>query len=290
LSRSSVVFALVVSIVTLYFFSPGFTRTATLSNLLRRPAPSASQVVAYNSTMSLHDLKFLTLPAGSKHTATVFIMHGLGDSGNGWMPVARMLAQEPSLKHIKWILPHAPRQPCTMNFGMVMPSWYDIYTLAEKEYENRKEDEEGLLKSRDSIRQLINKEIEAGIPSERIIVGGFSQGAVMSLMLGLTSEIKFAGMAILSGYIPLPKTIKQLAGPHANSLPVFWGHGSVDPLIPMTVARKSLAVLEQEFGLKQVTAPATGGVQFHLYEGMPHSADPEEIQHLGEWLEKIIPQ
>ncbi|QRV87569.1 carbohydrate esterase family 1 protein [Ceratobasidium sp. AG-Ba] len=107
-------------------------------------------------------LKFITLPARTTHTATIIFSHGLGDTGEGWRPVAHMLGSQ--LPHVKWILPHAVEMPVTVNGGMLMPAWFDIFSLGKSD---DREDEEGILRSSAAINQLIKVENDAGIPNER---------------------------------------------------------------------------------------------------------------------------
>jgi len=143
--------------------------------------------------------------SSQNHTATVIFLHGLGDSGDGWAPVGTQLASK--FPYVKFIFPHAPAQPVTLNMGMVMPSWYDIVSLGDV---NSKQDEEGLLKSAQIVNDFVQAEIDAGIPTKRIILGGFSQGCVVSLLTMLCSEHIFGGLVGLSGYVPLLKTVKSM--------------------------------------------------------------------------------
>jgi predicted esterase len=143
------------------------------------------------------------------HTATVLFLHGLGDSGYGWKSVGEMLA--PLLPNVKWVFPHAPSIKVTLNFGQTMPAWYDIYSLDKS---IKKQDEAGILQSVtssyfcfDIVEQLIANEINSGIQSERIIVGGFSQGAAISLLTGLLSQFKLGGIICLSGYLPISEKV-----------------------------------------------------------------------------------
>ncbi|KAF7302126.1 Phospholipase/carboxylesterase [Mycena indigotica] len=188
-------------------------------------------------------LKSLVVPALSKHTATVIFVHGLGDSGLGWQPVAEMLNKE--LPQVKWVLPNAPTMPVTANGGMVMPSWFDILSFGF----DSKEDREGMLKTVYSLNQLISAEVDAGIPANRIVLGGFSQGAAMTLLTGLTGERKLAGLAVLSGWLPLRANFKSMVSDHAKSYPIFWGHGAADPLVRHDLAVKSVDFLRESIGL-----------------------------------------
>ncbi|KAG5440241.1 hypothetical protein PCANB_001811 [Pneumocystis canis] len=144
------------------------------------------------------------IPSRARHTATIIFAHGLGDSGTGWSFLGEEIGNKNSFQHIKWIFPNAPNQPVTINMGLKMPSWYDIFSLNDI---NEKEDEEGMLKSVQQLQHFITQEVEQGILSERIIIGGFSQGSVISLLTGLTSERKLGGIIGLSGYLPLRNKI-----------------------------------------------------------------------------------
>jgi predicted esterase len=128
-------------------------------------------------------MKPLLLTPPSTHKSTVILLHGLGDSGHGWYGVAQLLS--PHLPHTKWILPHAPNIPITLNYGASMPGWYDIISLNP----NTREDEVGLYKSIGYISSLISEEIESGIPSENIVLAGFSQGAAMTLLYGISTNV-----------------------------------------------------------------------------------------------------
>jgi predicted esterase len=147
---------------------------------------------------NLKMLPVITVPSVAKHTATVIFLHGLGDSGAGWSDVGKMFNR--THPHIKWIFPHAPAIKITVNGGMKMPGWYDIVSLDRIE---AKQDKLGLSNSRDQINELLEHEISLGIPSSKIVLGGFSQGAAMSLLTGLSCQWKLGGIVALSGYLPL---------------------------------------------------------------------------------------
>ncbi|KAJ7739925.1 Phospholipase/carboxylesterase/thioesterase [Mycena metata] len=232
---------------------------------------------------TLAPLKSIVVPALSKHTATVIFVHGLGDSGAGWKPVADMFKRE--LPHVKWVLPNAPSMSVTANGGMVMPSWFDIYSF---DFDG-KEDQAGMLKTSHALNQLITAEVDNGIPANRIVLGGFSQGAGMSLLTGLTAERKLAGLAILSGWLPLYKTFKSMASEHAASIPIFWGHGSVDPLVLHKLGRSSADVLIKEIGTPAVSGNDVKGLSFNTYDGVGHSTNQKELDDLKSWLKKVLP-
>lgn len=229
-------------------------------------------------------LKFLSVAARAKHSATVIFVHGLGDSGYGWQPVASMFGSIPALQHIKWILPHAPEMPVTANYGMTMPSWFDI-----ESFDFSTEDEPGMLRTVRQLNELITAEVDAGIPAERIIIGGFSQGGAMSLLTGLTTERRLGGVVVMSAWLPLRSKFKAMMNDHAKKLPIFWGHGKSDPLVKFTWAQESVKFLKEKLGIPEATKEDPKGIEFHAYDGLVHSANDEEIEDLQEWLEKVLP-
>ncbi|GAA5926037.1 uncharacterized protein JCM15063_005191 [Sporobolomyces koalae] len=227
------------------------------------------------------------LEALGKHTATVIFAHGLGDSAAGWVPLARELRTR--FQHIKWVLPTAPEQPVSINMGMSMTSWFDIQSLPPAEL--RADDDKGMLESVRTINKLITDETDAGLPSDRILVGGFSQGGCIAYLTGLTSERKLAGIAALSGWLgmadkiksvsSIPRSILLMMTDHALKLPIFHGHGTGDQVVKHIWGKQSVDKL-QEFGHKNI--------EFHSYPGMPHSFCPEEQTDLEVFIRKVLPE
>ncbi|OAV93334.1 hypothetical protein PTTG_09150 [Puccinia triticina 1-1 BBBD Race 1] len=210
-----------------------------------------------------------------KRTAAVIFSHGLGDSSAGWSFLAEQLGSH--MPWVNWVFPDAPVQPVTLNMGARMPSWFDILGLRP----DAPEDEKGLLESVKTIQSLVEKQVQAGIPSERIVVGGFSQGAAISILTGLMTPSPLAGVACLSGFLTLKDKIKQLQGPHASKLNVFWGHGTDDPVVQYQWGAKSVDFLKEDLGLTNV--------EFKSYPDLVHSASPLELRHLLEWLLAHLP-
>ncbi|KAH9899448.1 Phospholipase/carboxylesterase [Cubamyces lactineus] len=232
-------------------------------------------------------LKVLSVAPRAKHTATIIFVHGLGDTGYGWKPVADMFAGE--MQHVKWVLPHAPTIPVTANGGMQMPGWFDIYEFGSI---NSREDEEGMLKTAHALNQLITAEVDAGIPADRILLGGFSQGAAMSLLTGITTERRLAGLAVLSGWLPIRTKVKAMMNDHAKKLPIFWGHGKMDPIVQYDRATMSLEYIKAQLGLNTLVSPdkvLEGGIEFHSYDFLPHSVDDKELADLKTFLKKVLP-
>jgi len=220
----------------------------------------------YNATMSA-GISAVRIPPEGKHTASIIWLHGLGDTGNGWS----FLPSAYDFNHINWIFPNAPTIPITLNMGHRMPGWFDIHSLHNV---HGAEDEDGLLKSVNLVHRLITEEVDAGIPSERIIVGGFSQGCAVAILAGYTCERKLAGVAALSGWLPLLSKFVAMRTDINAKTPLFQAHGMRDGVVRFEYGKKSSDALKK-LGMD---------VEFHQYETMAHEANPKEIKQLGEWI------
>ncbi|EZF68580.1 hypothetical protein H105_08789 [Trichophyton soudanense CBS 452.61] len=225
------------------------------------------------------------VPALKRHTATVIMAHGLGDTGAGWMMMAQNWRRREMYDEVSFIFPNAPSIPITVNFGMSMPGWYDIKNLSptqtmEEFFAQR--DEEGILKSRDYFNTLIKEEIDKGIKPSRIVFGGFSQGGAMALVTGFASPVKLGGIFGLSCYLPLsPEQLKKHIpeGWPNQKTPLFMGHGDIDQVVKHQYGDKTASILK-DMGVD---------VDFKTYHGLGHSGDPDEIQDLEKFLDRIIP-
>lgn len=242
-------------------------------------------------TMAAAALKFIALPAVRNHTATVIFLHGLGDKGSneqGWQQLVDMFQRDRALGHVKWILPDAPDRSITVNGGMQMPAWFDIIDIPLAE--TAVDDEAGILKSVEQVNELISAEVESGTLPNRIVLGGFSQGGVISLVTGLTGERKLAGLMGLSTWLPLRNKLKILASPHASSIPVFLGHGSADPVVNPHLAQVSAEFLTSSVGIpKSTSADECKGLTLNMYPGMGHSTVPKEMEDVKQWLKQTLP-
>ena len=220
--------------------------------------------------MNLQAIEAETAP---NPTASIIILHGLGADGNDFVSFVDELDLK-SVGPVRFVFPHAPTRPVTLNGGYVMRAWYDIFALDAKE---RREDEAGLRESQALVEALIAREKARGVPAGRIVLAGFSQGCAMTLMTGLRHDERLAGLVGLSGYLPL--AAKAEAERHAanRDLPIFLAHGTLDPVIPIARARQSRDVL------------VTMGheVEWHEYP-MPHSVCAEEIGDLERWLLRAL--
>jgi len=209
-------------------------------------------------------------------SAAIVLSHGLGDTSEGWVDVAEHLASK--LPYVKFILPTAPTQPVTMNGGYPMPSWYDITGLDLRSNEQC----EGILESRDALRKLLAVEYDRGVPYSRMMVCGFSQGGALSIFTGLqmpSVEQKLAGVVAMSGYLPGEKQFQLTEG--LGDTPVLHCHGTADPVVRFELAGMSQQLLEKK-GVTNYTVKH--------YSGMVHSACPEEIQDVLEFIKEHIPE
>src|SRR5664279_1262024 len=216
--------------------------------------------------MNLDAIEIETAP---NPTASVIILHGLGADGNDFVPVAHELDLK-AVGPVRFIFPHAPTRPVTLNNGYVMRAWYDIFGLDANQ---RREDDVGLRASQALVEALIAKEKARGVKATRIVLAGFSQGCAMTLMTGLRHDERLAGLVGLSGYLPL--AAKAEAEHHAanRDVPIFLAHGTIDPVITIDRARVS----------RDALVAMGHAVEWHEY-AMPHSVCAEEIADLRQWL------
>jgi phospholipase/carboxylesterase len=222
--------------------------------------------------MSNPELQTIEIETGADPFGAVIWMHGLGADGEDFVPIVRELNLH-GCSPIRFVFPHAPVIPVTVNNGYEMRAWYDIF---ESDIVKR-EDEAGLRESQSSIERLISAQNSRGIPSERIVLAGFSQGCAMALQVSLRYPEKLAGVLCLSGYLPLSSTIATESNDVNRSMPIFMAHGKTDPVIPLQRALDSRDVLNA-LGYR---------VEWHEYS-MPHSLCPQEIADVGTWLRSVF--
>lgn len=217
-------------------------------------------------------LSCIETETGPNPRHSVIWLHGLGADGNDFAPIVPELRLPASLP-VRFVFPHAPVQPVTINGGMAMRSWYDILVPNLV----RIEDEKGIRLSEQAVRALIDREISRGIPAERIVLAGFSQGCAMTLHTGLRAPYKLAGLMGLSGYLPLLDLADKDLHPANVKTPVFMAHGTYDPVVTIDRAEASLKKMT-ELGF---------AVEWHTYP-MPHSVCPEEVSDIAAFLRKVL--
>jgi phospholipase/carboxylesterase len=208
----------------------------------------------------------------SPATSCVIWLHGLGDSGAGFAPVVPVLGLN-SQHSIRFIFPHAPEQAVTINGGFVMRSWYDIKSMDLHD----RADIQGVMASEQAIRQLIVDQISSGIPADKIVLAGFSQGGVMSLFTGLRFEQKLAGIMALSCYLPGGEALpEQLADANIHT-PIFQNHGEQDDVVPMFAGKMAHdALIAAGYQSVWTTYP------------MAHSVLPNQLVDIGQWLQQVL--
>jgi len=211
-----------------------------------------------------------TLNAKTNHTATVIFLHGLGDTGNGWCENMR----EFGMDHVKFICPTASTLPVTLNHGFRMPAWFDIRGLGP----SSAEDEDGIEKAAASLNSLIEKEISAGIPPNRIVIGGFSQGGATALYTAFTSDKDIAGVIALSTWLPLHAKFPERCKSN-KSTPIIQCHGLADPLIRIEWAKMT----------SQLLKTMNSSHEFLEYSGVGHSFSDDEMKDLKQFLSTVIP-
>lgn len=199
----------------------------------------------------------------------VIFLHGLGADGFDFKDIFT----KPQFNKIRFILPHAPYRPVTINQGYEMRAWYDLYDLS---FEND-EDELGMERSSLCINKLIEDQISFGIPSEKIIIGGFSQGAAMSFYLGLKYPKKLGGIAALSGYLPLKDNLTDSLKGELTNMPIFMAHGLYDNVIEIGIADSSFEKLSKEFN----------SASFLKYP-MGHEVCEKEIDDLSIFFNQLL--
>ena len=213
-------------------------------------------------------LPAVTIDPDGPPRASVIWLHGLGADGHDFEPIVPEL-RLPRNARVRFIFPHAPMRPVTINGGSVMRAWYDIKTLDL----NRMVEEEDLETSRRQLEAWIRREEASGVPSERIVVAGFSQGGAIALYGGLQFEERLAGIVALSCYHPLPHIIRERSSKVNADVPVFIAHGTYDPIVPLALAEATVEVL-RECGYEP---------EWRTYP-MPHSVSAEEIADVGRFL------
>jgi phospholipase/carboxylesterase len=222
--------------------------------------------------MTLSLLETIDIETAPDPRASIIVLHGLGADGNDFVPFASELDLA-AVGPVRFVFPHAPVMPVTINNGYRMRAWYDILGTDLV----RREDEAGLRASLQAVEALIAREKERGVPAGRIVLAGFSQGCAMALMTGLRHAERLAGIAGLSGYLPLAATTEAERA-HANALtPVFLAHGQHDNIVPLSRGKASCELL-QRLGYD---------VAWREYP-MAHSVCMEEVADLNAWLLKAL--
>lgn len=217
-------------------------------------------------------LQTIEVNPGPPPRATIVILHGLGADGTDFLSFADEMRLQ-AVGPVRWVFPRAPQRAVTINGGHHMRAWYDILGTELV----RREDEAGLRESFAQVHALLDREVERGVPAQRIVLGGFSQGCAVTLGAGLRYGQRLAGLVGMSGYVPLADTTAAERRA-ANALtPVFLAHGRQDPVVPLArgVAGRELLQAQGQ------------PLEWHEYP-MQHAVCLEEIQALQQWLLRVL--
>ncbi len=219
--------------------------------------------------MSANILEAIEIETAPDPRASIIWMHGLGADGNDFAPLAGEIELPVA---VRYIFPHAPMMPVSINAGYVMRAWYDISDAAI-----RREDEAGVRASQRSVEDLLAREKSRGIAASRIVLAGFSQGGAIALQAGLRHGERLAGIMALSTYVPLAGQLATEAHPANRAVPIFMAHGTADPMIAFARAQASRDLLLQQ----------GYAVEWHEYR-MQHAVCPQEIADVGAWLARVL--
>ena len=222
------------------------------------------QIEQYDDAIVLH-------PAATA-TASVIWLHGLGADGSDFVPLVQQLKMQTSQVPL-FIFPHAPVQPVTINNGMPMRAWYDIYSLTER----TRQDEAGIRGSAKIVENLIQQERARGIPPERIILAGFSQGGAVVLHTGTRYPERLGGILALSTYLPLDSTLAAEASTANRDIPILMCHGTQDPVIALPFAQAS----------RDVLLAAGYPLAWKEYP-MQHQVCETEINDIADWFSAVL--
>lgn len=217
-------------------------------------------------------LETLEGETGPNPGATVIVLHGLGADGNDFVPICEELDLD-AVGPVRFIFPNAPVRPVTINGGYRMRAWYDILGTDLQ----RREDEAGLRESCAAIMALLDRERERGVPANRIVLAGFSQGCAMTLMAGLRYGERLAGLAGMSGYLPLADSTAAERSAANRDVPIFLAHGTQDPVVS----------LQRGIASRDALAALGHAIEWHDYP-MEHSVCPDEVADLNRWLLKVL--
>ena len=220
-------------------------------------------------------LDAIEIETGKNPTASIIWMHGLGADGNDFVPIVGELglASGPA---VRFVFPHAPMRPVTINNGYVMRAWYDV-SFGDLEGKSRRADEKGVRESQALITALIEREERRGVAPGKVLLAGFSQGGAIALHTGLRHSQRLAGILALSTYLPLGEALPDEGSPANKSAPIFMAHGVFDPVVPLMMGAGSMTYL----------TTLGYSVEWHQYP-MQHSVCPQEIGDIASWLGKIL--
>lgn len=218
-------------------------------------------------------LETVEMETGPGPQASVIWLHGLGADGHDFEPIVSELVR-PGERPLRFVFPHAPVRPVTLNGGYPMRAWYDIIGIDRAS----RQDESGVRASGQAVRELIRRENERGTETSRLVLAGFSQGGAMAIFTGTRYPERLAGILALSSYFVLANTFTAERSEANAKTPIFMAHGTADPMVDPALGSESKRLLE-----------ASGyAVEWHTYP-MGHTVSAEEVAAIATWLRKTLP-
>lgn len=217
-------------------------------------------------------LPSVEIETGPNPQASVIWLHGLGADGHDFEPIVPEL-KLPATSPVRFVFPHAPVRPVTMNNGYPMRAWFDIVKIGV----NQPRDLAGMQASQEAVEELIARENSRGVPTARIVLAGFSQGGAVALYTGLQHGTKLAGIMALSTWLPSGEGMDVAVSPSQTATPIFYAHGTQDPVVPLMLGEQTRNWLTQKGCV----------ISWHTYP-MPHSVSMEEIVHIRAWLISVL--
>jgi phospholipase/carboxylesterase len=218
-------------------------------------------------------LERVEMQTGPNPTGSVIWLHGLGADGHDFEPIVPQLVQ-PGERALRFVFPHAPIRPVTLNNGYRMRAWFDIMSLERRSAQ----DEAGIRQADQKIAALIRHEKERGVPSNRIVLAGFSQGGALALFVGTRYAETLAGIMGLSCYLLLGSSLTAECTPANQNTPIFMAHGEQDPVVAYAFGEAT----------RQQLATNQYAVEWHSYP-MPHAVCPQEVADIAGWLRRVLP-
>ncbi|KAK4048267.1 hypothetical protein OIO90_005886 [Microbotryomycetes sp. JL221] len=236
-----------------------------------------------------HKADVIYVPGAGRHTATVILMHGLGSSAEITLPPVKRIHRR--LFQVSWQIPNSGSMAIKAFKGAVKNAWFDMSSIDNEEGAPlpKNEDENNMKLAVDKVHGLVEAELAKGVDPKRVVLAGFSQGCAIALLAGLSTQRDLAGMMCLSGWLPLSDqlhkdvngTMHPMQTSHANKMPIFWGHGTADPIIRYGWGEQSRELLKQMGFTK---------IESHAYPGMGHWVGPDEEEDMRHWLAQVLPQ
>jgi len=223
------------------------------------------------TTSDSDTLDSVVMETGERPDHAVIWLHGLGADGHDFEPIVPQL-QAAARRSVRFVFPHAPVRPVTINGGMRMRAWYDILGLQI----DRNQDQEGIRASLAAVDRLVDEQLRAGIAADRLVLAGFSQGGAVALRCGLARGEPLAGVLALSCYLLGATDLTSWAAEASAAVPIFMGHGSQDPVVPVGLGKSAADTLKG----------AGYQVDWHTWP-MPHAVCPEEVIAIDHWLETV---